>query len=394
VKKIIYVLIVLLTVFSFNMEVDAASELTCMYNRELDTSQKVLLIQFSDGSRIAFKNEKKVTYHDYGWNEVNISHFEDGVLNANNVLDNCPTYVNTVDFSSDVYFFNEKKGLSGGQSLEVDPILDAILPPGVVTRNKFSSDLNKEQTCSGNVWLKDLDNSAYTGSCMYSKKIGDSCHLIQIDFGEFNYRATEYDFDKGFENSGIYMNANYYFKIEDLSLENILSNGGECLDYIQVSRESKLTCPHGGVCIPVNTSKVSFEKLKWDSYFLVREKGNNPLTGEELGKKTNIEYEKIDFTNCDSLFGDESEELKKLIKTIITIVKILIPFIIIALSGVDFAKVVLSGSEDDMKKTTKKFIKRLLIAVAIFLVPALLKVVLSISYNIWGILSPDFCGIL
>ena len=98
--------------------------------------------------------------------------------------------------------------------------------------------------------------------------------------------------------------------------------------------------------------------------------------------------------SCDYLFGEESEELKDLIKLIFNLVKILIPLVIIVFSVLDFAKVVFSGSEDDMKKTKQRLVKRLLVAVAIFLVPVLLKLILTISYDIWGILSPDFCGIL
>ena len=107
-----------------------------------------------------------------------------------------------------------------------------------------------------------------------------------------------------------------------------------------------------------------------------------------------VTFDEVNLLDCDELFGEESEELKDLIKIIYNLVKILIPLIIIGFSVLDFAKAVLSGSEDNMKKTTQRFIKRILVAVAIFLVPALLKVILTISYNIWGILSPDFCGIL
>ena len=107
-----------------------------------------------------------------------------------------------------------------------------------------------------------------------------------------------------------------------------------------------------------------------------------------------VTFDEVNLLDCDELFGEESEELKDLIKIIYNLVKILIPLIIIGFSVLDFAKAVLSGSEDNMKKTTQRFIKRILVAVAIFLVPALLKVILTISYSIWGILSPDFCGIL
>ena len=41
-----------------------------------------------------------------------------------------------------------------------------------------------------------------------------------------------------------------------------------------------------------------------------------------------------------------------------------------------------------------KFIKRLVIGVAIFLVPSMLKLLLSIGQSVWPVIDADLCGIL
>lgn len=104
----------------------------------------------------------------------------------------------------------------------------------------------------------------------------------------------------------------------------------------------------------------------------------------------------LQYATCESLFGDEGgEDLLELLKTIVNLIRISIPLLLLALGVVDFSKAVFAGSEEDMKKAQKKFMKRLIIGICIFLVPTVLKVVLNIGNQVWGdLISPDFCGIL
>lgn len=87
-------------------------------------------------------------------------------------------------------------------------------------------------------------------------------------------------------------------------------------------------------------------------------------------------------------------DLQKLLKGLVNIVKVLIPIALLALGILDFAQSIFSGNEDGMKKAQGKFIKRLLIAVIIFLIPSILGLLLTIANSIWPVISPDLCGIL
>ena len=71
--------------------------------------------------------------------------------------------------------------------------------------------------------------------------------------------------------------------------------------------------------------------------------------------------------------------------------KILIPIIIIIFGIVDFAKAVIASDENKMKESQKKFIRRLLIAVAIFFVPTLLNLVINIINAAWGNVVSNSC---
>lgn len=106
--------------------------------------------------------------------------------------------------------------------------------------------------------------------------------------------------------------------------------------------------------------------------------------------------DKVEYASCKDLFGEKGgEDLLELLKTAVNITKISIPLLLVVLGIIDFAKAVFAGSEENMKKSQKKFIKRLIIGVCIFLVPSVIKIVLTIGNSIWGdIISSDFCGIL
>lgn len=98
---------------------------------------------------------------------------------------------------------------------------------------------------------------------------------------------------------------------------------------------------------------------------------------------------------CETLFsGKEGQDLLGLIKTAFTLVKIAIPVLLIAFGTLDFAKAIFAGKEDEMKKAQDKFMKRIAIGIGVFLVPTLLKLILTVANGIWSNISPDFCGII
>lgn len=98
---------------------------------------------------------------------------------------------------------------------------------------------------------------------------------------------------------------------------------------------------------------------------------------------------------CSKLFSQNSDALIEEIKNIVAIMRILVPIIIIGMGIVDMIQGVFSSDEQQMKKAQSKFMKRLIIGVAFFMIPSVLKVLLTIGSKAWpDIISSDFCGIL
>jgi len=87
-----------------------------------------------------------------------------------------------------------------------------------------------------------------------------------------------------------------------------------------------------------------------------------------------------------------SDKLTKRIQDIINIIKIAVPILLIIFGMLDFGKGIFSMDENEMKKSQSKFMKRVIVAVAFFMIPTFIGVILNIASKIWDI-DPSLCGI-
>ena len=81
-------------------------------------------------------------------------------------------------------------------------------------------------------------------------------------------------------------------------------------------------------------------------------------------------------------------ELADLVKTGYFIIEIVALVILIVFTVLDYAKVILSGEQDEMKKTNKRLKTRLIIMIVILLLPALINFILGV-FNIEGFNSEN-----
>lgn len=106
---------------------------------------------------------------------------------------------------------------------------------------------------------------------------------------------------------------------------------------------------------------------------------------EELGKKYGI----YSITDCTGLLGQRT--INK-IKPYINAVKIAVPILLILFGIIDFSKAIFAGDQEKMATAQKTFIKRLAIAILVFVVPTLLGVLLKLANEVWPFIIPDTCG--
>lgn len=95
--------------------------------------------------------------------------------------------------------------------------------------------------------------------------------------------------------------------------------------------------------------------------------------------------------DCNSLLGStqDEESVAWLLQQLLNYVKILGPILVVILSSLDFAKAIVASDDDNMKKSERKLMIRLILAVALFLIPTLVSVLL----NVFGITTDQICGL-
>ena len=137
------------------------------------------------------------------------------------------------------------------------------------------------------------------------------------------------------------------------------------------------------------------ERVKFEDYFrLELEKLCGPKTTNEDGtQKDCIPGESIELT-CENngIFGDPTfagdtenpPSIAYIINQILAYVRILVPVAIILLGSLDFAKAVIASKEDEMKASQNRFAKRIVIGVAIFLVPTFVNIIMNVARYAWG----------
>ena len=113
---------------------------------------------------------------------------------------------------------------------------------------------------------------------------------------------------------------------------------------------------------PTHASALTFSD---GAYFGVAQSNNNAVS---------------DFTNdynqeqsCDSILGDPNDEnsVAWLLNKILTYTTIVGMILVVVLSSIDFLKVIVNSSDDDMAKAAKKLALRLIFAAFLFFVPTL-----------------------
>ena len=229
-----------------------------------------------------------------------------------------------------------------------------------------------------NLLIENADS--YDTNCIYTYTyLNKQCFIVQIAFNapeegkEFKYASAK----------GIGLN-NVYNKIPPL----FYVNGGSIVNE-QFYKDRAGSCPTNVTYEVENSSDQPIDK------FVFGGKGSSKL---KLLRNSGVNFEvpnilidgKNEVKSCADALGKDGVELLKSLKNIFMII---VPLILIVLASLDFVTAIFSSEEGNMKKSQGKFIKRLIIAVVIFLVPSLLQFLLTIAHNIWPQIDATLCGI-
>ena len=168
------------------------------------------------------------------------------------------------------------------------------------------------------------------------------------------------------------------------------------------SNSSGLACPYKLVGYKVSLEYddffyrlyTSYDDINWFDKFWYTIRIEKKITfacqncSDGLGNM--VIFEPEEYTTCDGILGTR---LVNFINTIFDYIKVLVPVALIALGSFDIGRAVFAGNEDEMKKATKTFIRRLIIAVIIMFSPLLVNFIINVVNNATGTGYSGTCGI-
>lgn len=116
---------------------------------------------------------------------------------------------------------------------------------------------------------------------------------------------------------------------------------------------------------------------------------NSSINNNIISLKNSVQIS--DCTGQNTILGNVNDpnSVAWLLQKILNYVRVIGPFIVLIMSSLDYIKAILSSDDDSLKNSHKKLITRLVLIVALFLLPTLVSVLL----NILGFTSHEVCGL-
>lgn len=363
-KTLTLTIIFLISIFMFDSKVNAAKEMTCVYNGSKNQNA-VMFIQDKDGKQELYcittaKERENASLESKYWTDCTDGRIIETklyTLPLNNEIKSCPKGI-----VQDVRIHKSEEFLEVWACLEEDSEKCKNSPK--LTSETYSVERPNTTGTSGlkfyysqrDDYKKEIDSTKWKAKCAYSKF-----------------------FDLYINNEKMII----YPKNEKVGVIIPHFSTSKILDYMN---KSKNTCP---------PRMYYYQTTLGTSFFLNKEEaGTNDqitLVGDETKYyegTTNNEPQKEKINSCKDLFSDT---FRAKILQFLNIIKIAVPIMLIALGTVDFAKAVFSGNADEMKKSQKTFIKRLIASVLVFLVPVFVNLILTLANKVWSYISPEAC---
>lgn len=190
-----------------------------------------------------------------------------------------------------------------------------------------------------------------------------------------------------------------FYTYDNIVNTNILrNNGGERIIRVESidldanpNTENEVTYPDLLESIYAHNLKLALQKLKTEcSNININNENINNIVENTTQNITEaaIKNTKIEFDNeldCNNIFAGGVAEL---ISNAYLLIEIAAIVILIVFTILDYAKVILNGDTDEIKKVNQKLMKRIIIVAVIFLLPAIVNTVLRI-FNIEGFNSEN-----
>ena len=360
-EKIILILTFIISFTLYTNTVDAATELTCLYEAKSPYSA-LKIIQYKDGTKKAARygtlTESKPEMDSKDWNVFELAEFDD-----NSELTDCPQYSGFNKKEPYKIYFSSSSDNKYGKLYESKNEIDSNIKSNYDSYYVPGEKSNMDDELSSGRWI--------TG-CKYKKLNSDK--YVYLYFNETEIRVVVGENVIPTLKEGIEWGARSYALYSDIQVSRVLKeyeNYGGC----PINLYSNLMTSG----ISQGSTIYSLDRLASGSYM---------TTYVYMGEKDKDDPTPTDPEDCSQLLGDD---VIKFINEIMKWIRIFIPILLIGLGILDFTKATFSKTEEDMKKTREKFIKRIIAAVLVFLVPIFVNLLLDLANSVWSWINPETC---
>lgn len=358
------------------VEANTFPELTCIYDKT-DSQPGIKFIQTNEGNArlfIAPSNANDISVST-NWVKINSkSRTGNSVYVTSKTFTECPKCVKYTTQGGGKVDFD--CGDADGQLKEKLNKLDEQYAYEIVDVKSDTIINEKPQSDS------EVLNDEWGVKCAYT----NGANTIEVFLTENEYKM----YDNNIEVNSSFETSKLKLKISFEELMNEYKDHvgkNRCIKNIYKKDMIKCTSTS---CINKNKKDFSITyQTKYDksfnSYTLSSDKS---MFKNQNNDNIKIDNDNVNFKDCEDLIGQDAREL---INTVMKWIRIAVPLLLIVFGILDFSKAVFSSSEDDMKKTREKFIKRIVAAVLVFLAPILVNLILDLGNQVWGIINADTC---
>ena len=369
--------------------------MTCVYKKKNDYDYSLALTQDSNGQKKLYRNKDNKAVTEEGWEDLHRDTFtvldysafqRKGVdsslyITEDEILLRCPPYVNSngdIDYDSDYSALDVERS-DETKLLKVN-VQEEEIDDDIVIDAKKCDAIDKSK-------LPWASKSNEVMRCLYCRD----------DLATKTVQVFQTSYFKESEITGKVVFYGINQMKEKFLPENLDENSVNQLYQNSLSVD-KGGCP-GSLTIDFSSGKY---------IVLTGADEKKGLVYKGIGREGNIYLESVDpyepiitinlkdkLKSCEEIFeGDGGKRILDILILLRKVLQISVPIIIIALGSVDLVKAIIASDDDQMKKAQKKFVSRLLLGVGFFLIPFVIKLLLTIASQIWPIISADLCGIL
>lgn len=334
--------------------VNAAKELTCIYPHG-NKQYAVIFVQDSNGNQTYYQNSEVSDLSDLNWEKIDVqkNHYKYKTTTYATYLPHCPPcldYKQPNDTSD-----GKMRALFKGETKED---CRGFIINEYVELSKQEDRVMSEDELGGVI---DKRNRNWDFTCIYGTSDANATYSqITLSYNKNNFEASFETTNPNVNSS----NVQYEFTATELWKDN----SNSCPNHLNLGYTSQS-----------EITNLYLDKDTGVHYALISnttdDEPTNPTPTPDLNK-------------CQDLFSDD---VINLINKAMNIIKLAVPILLIVLGITDFFRATFSDSEDNMKKDRDRFIKRIIAAIIIFIVPFFVNLVLKVANSVWSDINVETC---